>query len=108
MGQTALSVTSTTYRGLPGALWAGAFGTGGDSKRIGGHGQGGIFGCCARAPCGHATSYFYKNYDTSRARRVRARARESRERAQLMEQLDYHLLNRQFVRRTATGCSMRA
>jgi hypothetical protein len=42
------------------------------------------------------------------ARRVRARARESRERAQLMEQLDYHLLNRQFVRRTATGCSMRA
>ena len=41
MGQTALSVTSKTYRGLPGALWAGAyFGTGGDSKRIGGHGQG--------------------------------------------------------------------
>ena len=40
MGQTALSVTSRTYPGLPGALWAGAcFGTGGDSKRIGGHGQ---------------------------------------------------------------------
>ena len=84
MGQTALSVTSTTYRGLPGALWAGAFGTGGDSKRIGGHGH------------------------TSRARRVRARARESRERPQLMEQLDYHLLYRQFVGRTATGCWMRA
>ena len=48
------------------------------------------------------------NYGTSRARRVRARARESRERPQLMEQLDYHLLYRQFVRRTATGCSMRA
>ena len=40
-GQTALSVTSRTYRGLPEALLAGAcFGTGGDSKRIGGHGQG--------------------------------------------------------------------
>ena len=47
------------------------------------------------------------SYATLRARRVRARPRESRE-PQLMEQLDYHLLYRQFVRRTATGCSMHA
>ena len=44
---------------------------------------------------------------SSRAVSACARAKFSESR-RMMEQLDYHLLYRQFVRRTSTGCSMRA